>query len=149
MDQILQALGGILIKALPTFFLVILLHFYLKFMFFRPLERVLKQRYDASEGARAAAQASLGKAAQKAAEYEAALREARGQVYQEQETWRNEWRAEQAVQIQEARRQTEEMVRRAKADLAADVTAAKRGIEADSDALAAQIAAAVLPRRAA
>ena len=50
----LQALGGILLRAVPTFLLVILLHFYLKSIFFKPLENVLRKRYDATEGARKA-----------------------------------------------------------------------------------------------
>jgi hypothetical protein len=50
MDATLHALGEILLKALPTFFLVTLLFVYLKIMFFRPLEKVLKARYDAESG---------------------------------------------------------------------------------------------------
>ena len=50
MEETLRALGGILLKAVPTFILVILLHFYLKFIFFKPLQRVLRLRYEATEG---------------------------------------------------------------------------------------------------
>ena len=67
MESTLAALGGILLKALPTFFLFIFLHLYLRFVFFKPLEKVLKARYDATEGARKLAEASLAKAAEKAA----------------------------------------------------------------------------------
>ena len=55
MESTLNALGGILLRALPTFFLVLLLHLYLKRVFFAPLNQILKQRYDATEGARQAA----------------------------------------------------------------------------------------------
>jgi F-type H+-transporting ATPase subunit b len=48
MDAILNALGGLLLKALPTFFLVLLLHFYLKLVFYRPLEKVLSARHQAT-----------------------------------------------------------------------------------------------------
>ena len=48
----LHALGGILLRAVPTFLLIILLHFYLKSIFFKPLERVLEARSEATEGAR-------------------------------------------------------------------------------------------------
>ena len=44
MDQTLHALGVLFLKALPTFILVLLLHFYLKRMFFGPLQRALKAR---------------------------------------------------------------------------------------------------------
>ncbi len=64
----LHALGGILLRAVPTFLLVILLHFYLKSMFFKPLEKVLSERFQATEGARQAAEKSLAEAAEKAVE---------------------------------------------------------------------------------
>ena len=83
MEATLNALGQILLKAMPTFVLVFLLYFYLKRMFFRPLEGVLRKRYEATEGARKLADESLAKAAAKAEEFEAAMRAARGEVYQE------------------------------------------------------------------
>jgi len=74
MDATLHALGGILLRAIPTFLLVVFLQVYLKMMFFKPLEKVLKQRYDATEGARKLAEQSLERASAKTAEYEAAVR---------------------------------------------------------------------------
>src|SRR5438270_11159738 len=85
MEETLHALGGILLKAIPTFILVILLNFFLKYSFFRPLERILKSRYDATEGARKQAEETIARAEAKAAEYDAALRSARAEIYQEQE----------------------------------------------------------------
>ena len=76
MDATLLALGGILLKAVPTFLLVILLNFYLKAVFFKPLEKVLRQRYEATEGARKLAAESMERAAARTAEYEAAMRAA-------------------------------------------------------------------------
>jgi len=52
MAATLHALGEILVQALPTFFLVLLLFIYLRSMFFKPLERVLAERREATEGAR-------------------------------------------------------------------------------------------------
>ena len=77
MEETLHQLGGILLRAVPTFIIVVLLHFYLKFVFFKPLQQVLRQRYEATEGARKLAEASLLNASEKAAQYEAALRSAR------------------------------------------------------------------------
>src|SRR5205085_2833862 len=51
MDAMLHALGGILLRAVPTFLLLIALTYYLKSVFFKPLEKVLHQRYEATEGA--------------------------------------------------------------------------------------------------
>src|SRR4051794_9761073 len=114
MEETLRALGGILLKALPTFFLVVLLHFYLKFMFFKPLQAVLKQRYEATEGARKLADESLAKAAQKAADYEAALKTARSETYKELEQLRRELQDERAAGVREARVRAEAAVADAK-----------------------------------
>ncbi len=67
MEATLHALGQILIQALPTFFLVLLLFAYLRSMFFRPLEQVLAQRNEATEGARKKAAEALDRANAKAA----------------------------------------------------------------------------------
>ena len=63
----MHALGGILLHAIPTLLMVVFLHFYLKSIFFKPLEKVLHQRYEATEGARKLAQQSLEEAAAKGA----------------------------------------------------------------------------------
>src|SRR5260370_36759350 len=83
MDDTLRALGEILLKAVPPFFLVLLLYAYLTLVFFRPLEKVLQKRYEANEGARKLAEEAVARAAAKMAEYEAAMRAARGEIYQE------------------------------------------------------------------
>jgi F-type H+-transporting ATPase subunit b len=149
MDETLRQLGGILLRAVPTFFLVVLLHFYLKFIFFKPLQRVLRQRYEATEGARKLAEESLVKASEKAAEYEAALRAARGETYKELEQLRRQLQDDRAVAVREARTRAEATVSQAKATLAAEVAELKKGLEAESDTLADQIASKILRGRAA
>jgi F-type H+-transporting ATPase subunit b len=149
MDETLRQLGGILLRAVPTFFLVVLLHFYLKFIFFKPLQRVLRQRYEATEGARKLAEESLVKASEKAAEYEAALRAARGETYKELEQLRRQLQDDRAVAVREARTRAEAAVSQAKATLAAEVAELKKGLEAESDTLADQIASKILRGRAA
>jgi len=144
MEATLHALSGILLRAIPTFLLVFLLHLYLKYMFFRPLGKVLQARYDATEGARQRAAESLQKAAAKTAEYEAAMRAARADVYQSQERLHRHLHEEYAAQVQAARGQAEAAVREAKAQLAAEVAQAKQDLAAQSDALASQIAEAIL-----
>jgi len=149
MDETLRQLGGILLRAVPTFILVVLLHFYLKFIFFKPLARVLRQRYDATEGARKLAEASLAKASEKAAEYEAALRAARAETYKELEQLRRQLQDDRAVAVREARASAEAALSQAKATLAAEVADLKKSLEAESDTLADRIADKVLRGRAA
>jgi len=149
MDETLRQLGGILLRAVPTFVLVVLLHFYLKYIFFRPLQRVLRQRYEATEGARKLAEASLAKASEKAAEYEAALRSARAETYKELERLRRQLQDDRAASLQEARARAEAAVAEAKAALGVEVESLKKNLGAESDALADRIAAKVLAGRAA
>jgi len=149
MDAILQQLGELLLKAVPTFLLVVFLHFYLKAIFFKPLEKVLHRRYEATEGARKVAEQSLERAAAKTAEYEAAMRAARSEVYQAQEKLHAELQAAEAGQLLEARRRAEDAVKQARAELAKDVAVAKASLAEQSDSLANQIAETILRRSAA
>src|ERR1041385_7130849 len=120
MEETLHALGGILLKAVPTFFLVILLYFFLKYAFFRPLERVLKSRYEATEGARQRAAETLALAEQKTLEYEEAMRAARAKIYQAQEELHQRLEEERRSEVTVARAAAEEAVRKAKAQIAND-----------------------------
>jgi F-type H+-transporting ATPase subunit b len=149
MDAMLHALGEIVLKAVPTFLLLVLLHFYLRLVFFKPLERTLQRRYEATEGARKVAEESLARAAAKTAEYEAALRAARAEVYQSQDRLHKQLQDEQLAQVAAARQRTEATVNDAKRQLAADVEQAKGSLAAQSDLLANQIAEAILRRSAA
>ena len=145
----LHALGGILLRAVPTFLLVIFLHYYLKIVFFKPLEKVLKQRYLSTEGARKSAEASLQLAAQKTTQYEDALRAEKAKLYLAQEARYQEMQEQQAQSLAAARKVADQAVTAAKAQLAADVEAAKLTLAADSDALANQIVDSILRREAA
>src|ERR1051325_10595213 len=121
MEETLHQLGGILLRAIPTFIIVVLLHFYLKFIFFSPLQQVLRQRYEATEGARKQAESSLAKASGKAAEYEAAVRQARADTYRELEQMRRQLQDERAAGVKEARARAEASVAQAKAALSMEV----------------------------
>jgi F-type H+-transporting ATPase subunit b len=144
MDVILHQLGELLLKAVPTFILVVLLHFYLKNVFFKPLEKVLHQRYEATDGARKLAEQSLERAAAKTAEYEAAMRSARAEVYQAQEQIHKRLQEQHAAQMAEARRRAEGLIQEAKHRIAQEVESAKATLAAESDALAEEIARTIL-----
>ena len=70
-----------MLKAIPTVCLLLILHFYLKAVLFKPLQKILNQRDELTEGARKAAQQSLDGAEKKQQEYEAKFRDARAEVY--------------------------------------------------------------------
>ncbi len=149
MQVMFHQLGEILLKAVPTFFFVVLLHFYLKFIFFKPLEKVLHERYLATEGARKAARESLERANAKTAEYEAAVRAARNEIFLAGEQLNKELQEKQLAELTAARQRVEVLVQQAKAELARDVESARAGLEGQSEALASQIAETMLRRSAA
>jgi F-type H+-transporting ATPase subunit b len=148
MEQTLHALAGILLKSIPTVVLLLFLYFYLKGMLFGPLSRLLKQREELTAGTRHAAQKSLKDAERKVSEYEAKMREARAEVYREQEETRKNWLADQTAQVESARERTGHTVQQAKEQVTSETTAARESLTASAGVLADQIASAMLARRA-
>lgn len=148
MEQTIQALGGILLKAIPTICLLLIVHFYLRAMFFRPLQNVLAKRRESIEGARESAEKLLSQSSARADAIEAELRKAREEIYQEQEEARRRWTGEQTARLEEARRDSREMIHQAKQQLDAEAAAAKRDLAGTADALAEQIAKSLLERTA-
>src|SRR5579871_62917 len=144
MDATLHALGGILLRAIPTVILLIIVNLYLKRMFFDPMREVLAKRRAATEGARKSAEALLAQASAKAGEIEAALRKARDEIYQEQEEARHRWIGEQNASLEEARRASRDLTHQAKQQLDTEAAAAKRDLTATTAALADQIAQTLL-----
>jgi F-type H+-transporting ATPase subunit b len=149
MDKTLTDLGGIVLEGLPTFFLVLILALFVKYLYMKPLEKVLDERFRLTEGARKAAEESLKNADTKVAEYQEALSKARADIYKEQAEFLGKIHAEQAEQIQKVRTETESKIAAMKLDLATEAASAREGLAAQSDALAGQIADAILGRRAA
>src|SRR5665213_1482459 len=96
MTQTLHDLGGIVLNGLPTFFLIVILAVFVKFLYLKPLEKVLAERLRLTEGARKAAEDSLKNADTKIAEYQDALNRARAEIYREQAGFLQSLHAEQA-----------------------------------------------------
>jgi F-type H+-transporting ATPase subunit b len=149
MEATLNALGGILLNAIPTFVLIIFLHFYLKSVFFTPLEKVLQQRTEATAGARKRAEESLRLAEEKARQHDEILRNARGEVYKEQEEQRKKMLADQSAQIAEASAKAKASVAAAREQIAAETAAAKQALGEESRQTATRIADSILAGRAA
>jgi F-type H+-transporting ATPase subunit b len=148
MEEVLRSLGELALKAIPTFLLVMALHFYLKYVYFRPMGRVLAERSEATEGARKKAEENMARASEKAAEYEAALRAARNDIYHEQEDFRHQLRQQHADAVQQARHEADAAVKEASRSLESELVAAQRSLAQHADALAGQIVEAMLRRRA-
>lgn len=149
MDKTLHDLGGIVLNGLPTFFLVIILTACVKYLYLKPLEKVLSERFRLTEGARKAAEESLKSADTKIAEYEAALAAARSEIYQEQSEFLRKLHDEQAEEARRARAEADLKITTVRKSIAQEAEVAISKLESQSDALATQIADSILLRRVA
>ena len=136
-----------MVRAIPTMLFLVFLYYYFKLMLFGPLEKVLKQREDLTEGARKSAEASLAAAERKQQDYESKFNQARGEVYRGQEETRRKWLEDQAAAVTAARAAADEQVRTAKHQIASDGGAARETLTSSSGALADEIASVMLARR--
>jgi F-type H+-transporting ATPase subunit b len=149
MESTLHDLGQLLLKAIPTLFFLLVVHFYLKRMFFRPMAEVLAKRRAATEGQRESAEAMRAKAAEQTKAIEDQLRQAREAMYQEQEEARRGWLGDQGAQLETARQQARELIQKSKHDLDDEAAVAKNQLSETAGTLADQIANALLERTSA
>jgi F-type H+-transporting ATPase subunit b len=147
MQQIAQQLGELFLQAVPTVIIVFLFYLILRSLFFGPLLRVMAERDARTRGAQKAAEAAQAAAAEKTKEYQDALREARTQVYAEQDAARRKLLEERNAQVKDARARAADEVRLAKQRIAGEFAAARRDVEAASSQLAAEIARRMLESR--
>lgn len=143
----LQSAGALLIQALPTFFVVVLLHWYLKTTLFQPLEKVLADRHAETQGAREKASAALASAETKVAEYDLKLRAARTEIYLEQEAWRKKLLEDQTLAVSKARDENHAMINEAKGKIAFEADQAKEMLAREAAGIADQVVASILRSR--
>jgi F-type H+-transporting ATPase subunit b len=149
MDKTLHDLGGIVLNGLPTFFLVVILAFFVRFLYLKPLEKVLAERFRLTEGARKAAEDSLRNADTKIAEYQNKLNSARNEIYQEQAVFLQKLQAEQAELAHAVRAESDARLAEIKLSLAKEAEVARENLASQAETLAGQIADAILSRRVA
>jgi F-type H+-transporting ATPase subunit b len=144
MQAIVHQLGELFLQAVPTVLIILLFYFILRALFFKPLLQVMAERDSRTVGAQKASEAAQAAAAEKVKQYQEALRQARGQVYAEQEAAQKKLLDERAAQIKEARAKAANEVNAAKARVAAELAAARRDVEATVAQLSAEIARRIL-----
>ena len=144
MQTIVQQLGELFLQAVPTVLIILLFYFILRAIFFKPLLAVMAERDARTVGAQKASEAAQAAAVEKVKQYQEALRQARGQVYAEQEAARKKLLEERTAQIKEARAKASGEVSAAKARVAAELAAARRDVEATVAQLSAEIARRIL-----
>lgn len=144
MQEIVHQLGELFLGAVPTVLILIVFYFVLKFLFFKPLLAVMAEREARTAGAQKAAEAAQAAAAEKVKQYQEALKQARAQVYGEQETARKKLLDERAAQLKDVRTKAATEVGLAKERVAGELAAARRDLDSTVNELAAEIARRVV-----
>lgn len=142
--EILNQLGQLFLEAVPTVLIVFLFFLFLRPAFFRPMERVMAERRARMEGARQDAEAAQAAAQEKVRHYQEALKQARAEVYAEQQAARRAILGERAALVKETRRRAQQTIGAAKERIARETEAARHALESESDSLGQEIARAIL-----
>ena len=144
MDELLKALEGFLIGSIPTIVLFLLLWAAYRSLVHGPLKRVLKERYDRTEGALVRARADIASAEAKTHQYEVKIRDAKLAIFKAQEERRKQLTAARDAAIAETRTQSHQMVHENREALQKELAAARSRLEQQSDALAGEIIRSIL-----
>lgn len=149
MSSTLQALADLLIRSVPTIIFFIVLTYYLKYMFFRPLQKVLDERRRATEGVRGLASEANEAADRQLSEFEQALQRARNEIYKYNDDLRRQWNEEQLMLLDQARAEAAEKLKAAKQLINEELEAAEAELRASVEPLSEEIIQTLLRRRAA
>jgi F-type H+-transporting ATPase subunit b len=142
--------GGNIIS--PDGSLVFVLVLFLIFVFvmnrilFRPIGRVLDERQTLTEGAANEARAARRRYEARLAEYEATIRQARGESYKRSEQERAAALDERRRLIEEAKQFANEEIARAKHEIERQAAEARAALESDARQIAQRISRTVLGR---
>ena len=149
MDATLNALGNLLLEAIPTVVAFLFLTFYLKQVFFKPLARILEERRKATEGVRELSQRAFEAADKRISEFETALQLARADISQANEALRRAWEQEESETLARARSQADARLEEAKRQIQQEMEAAQAQLDVQIEPLTEQIISSLLRRRAA
>lgn len=147
--QILQQLGWLFLKSVPTIILFLLFYWFLRANFFKPLERTMAERNARIIKAREEAAAVQASAKGQVQSYEDALKKARAGVFAEQEKVRQAVLSERAKVLEDARSAAQSEVRAQKERIHSEFEAARAQLEGQSAELAGRIADVILEHPAA
>lgn len=144
MDTTLRQVGELLLDSVPTIVLLLLLYAIYQNLVRKPLERILKERRERTEGAALKARSDVAAAEARTQEYEQKLREARLAVFKAQEARRQQAQQMRAQAMAEARTRAQEQIRQARLAVEQDMAAARVGLQGDAERLAGDIIRTIL-----
>jgi F-type H+-transporting ATPase subunit b len=128
------------------FFSILLLIYVLNRTLFKPINQVLDERERLGAGRIGEARRMLGEHEERLKRYESQLREARGEAYQRLEAGRREAMLERQRMIAEVKAETTARIDAAKDEIAEQAAGAKKNLEKDARAMAANISSQILRR---
>lgn len=144
MNTTVTQVGELLLDAIPTVVLLLALYAIYQNVLRHPLERMLNERRDRTEGAIMKARAAVATAEARTEEYEQKLREARTAIFKTQEARRQQAQQTRAKAVEEARRHAYEQVQQARAALEQEMATARMGLQAEVQRLASEIIRTIL-----
>lgn len=144
MEETLRQLGELLLGAIPTVAILLLLFGLYRTLVAAPLEKALAERYAKTEGAFARAKSDIATAEARTAEYEHHLRAARTAIFKALEQRRQRALNARATAATEARTAAEARVQQAVRQIEQEATAARAGLQQETERLAAAIMQTVL-----
>ncbi len=144
MDNTLRQVGELLLDAIPTVVILLLLYALYQNLVRKPLERVLAQRRERTEGAVLKARADVAAAESRTQEYEQKLRDARLAVFKAQEAKRNLAQQARNEALTEARNRAQQQIRDARLALDKDMAEARTSLQGDVERLSGEIIRTIL-----
>jgi F-type H+-transporting ATPase subunit b len=144
MDTTLRQAGELLLDSIPTVVLLLLLYAIYLNLVRKPLERILAQRRDRTEGAIQKARANVAAAEARTQDYEQKLREARVTIFKTQESRRQHAQQMRTQVLDEARAQAQREIQQARAAIEQEVAQARSGLQAEAERLASEIIRMIL-----
>lgn len=144
MDTTLRQAGQLLLDAIPTVVLLLLVYAIYQNLLRKPLQRVLAERHERTEGAIAKARAHVAVAEARTQEYEQKLREARLAVFKAQEGRRQQAQQLRMQALAEARQHAHEQIGQAREAIEQDMAAARAALPTEAQGLASEIIRTIL-----
>ncbi|MFZ0519866.1 MAG: ATP synthase F0 subunit B [Candidatus Acidiferrales bacterium] len=144
--DILHQLGELFLQAVPTVIIVFLFYLFMRWAFFRPIQKAMAERDAKIEGARREAAEVEEAARQDLENYNEALRKARAEIYAEQEAARQAILEERAKNLKAMRSLAQKEVAEAKKKIAAELAAARAQMERQTPELAGEIVRNILEK---
>lgn len=144
MDQTFRQLGELLLGSIPTVIFFLLTYGFYRLLLHKPLERVLHERHERTEGAAERARAAVAAAEAKTAEYEQRLSQAKLAIFQAQDARRQQALEARTAVVAAAREEASRMVAEARTQIEKDKQVAQAFLQGEAERLAAMVMNTIL-----